>query len=115
MSYQEELSHLSPIETFDPAAFKGDAGTPQGVCDFVLALALSYNDLRDLTSAQNILLDHKPAIGKPSPPLGLFAGLRVALMRAQFGVLHEILQLVEAQAVARADASFARLVKQLTP
>lgn len=48
-SFQDECSELAPLETFDPAAFLGDEAVPQELCNFILSLALIYNDCKDIT------------------------------------------------------------------
>ena len=64
-SFQDECSELAPLETFDPAAFQGDADVPQELCNLVLSLALVYNDCKDVIYS-HILLGES----RPSPPAG---------------------------------------------
>ena len=56
MTYEDIANQLAPLESFDPSVFQGDAVISQKLCDFVLALTIAYNDLRDSTFAL-ILLD----------------------------------------------------------
>ena len=49
------------LETFDPAAFKGDDTVPQDLCAFVLALACIYNDSKNITYVALLLKNSKPA------------------------------------------------------
>lgn len=59
-SFDNECSVLATLETFDPAVFLGDGRVPQSLCDFVLALALIFNDLRDLSYANVLVRDYRP-------------------------------------------------------
>ena len=57
------ISHiyeLAKLQSFDVAAFKGSDDVPQYVCDFVLTLALAFNDLRDLYHVQKLILSENP-------------------------------------------------------
>ena len=69
---------LARLETFDLAAFLGDAATSQALCDFVVALGLVYNDLRDIVSAHILLNEIQPA-GQPAETRewAAFLGLRL--------------------------------------
>lgn len=95
MSFDAKVQDLGPLETFDPSAFLADEDTPQDLCDFVLALALAYNDLRDIFLARILLAEVAPTDSKtPTPHAALSNGLGIALLRAQAGTLHELLKLV---------------------
>ena len=95
MSYKEQIDHLSPLENFDPDAFIGDGKFPQELCDFVLALALAYNDFRDIVSAQRMVLKVAPAnLSTPTPQLGNYGGLIAHLVRLSAGFVHELLNLM---------------------
>jgi hypothetical protein len=54
-SFQEECACLESLETFDPAAFEGNEEVPQKLCNLVLALALIYNDCKNMTYAATLL------------------------------------------------------------
>jgi hypothetical protein len=45
--FREECAMLAQLESFDPEAFQGNAEVPQALCNFVLAIALIYNDCKD--------------------------------------------------------------------
>ncbi len=46
-NFTQEAEQLAPLQTFSREAFVGDSNVPQGICNFVLALALIYNDCKD--------------------------------------------------------------------
>ncbi len=54
--FRQECEMLAAPETFEPEAFRGNEKVPQAVCNFVLVLALIYNDCKDAIYA-HIALD----------------------------------------------------------
>jgi hypothetical protein len=86
-SFQDECSELAPPETFDPAAFLGDEAVPQELCNFILSLALIYNDCKDITYSKLVLGEFRP----PQPPRknrlwGAWTGVDFHIIRALVGV-----------------------------
>jgi hypothetical protein len=70
----DENTQLAALQTFDPKAFVGDSGVPQDLCNFVLALALVYNDCKDgifsnllLTQSNRLVTRNFPALGARIP------------------------------------------------
>ena len=55
------IALLGPIESFEAEVFLGDGRCPQTVCDFVAALALVFNDLRNLSIVVELLQHQKPS------------------------------------------------------
>lgn len=114
MSFLDKAQDLGPLETFDPAAFVSDSETPQALCDFVLALALAYNDLRDIFLARILLQEVSPTDRKtPTPHAALSNGLGIALIRAHAGALHELLNLVAENRAQLAHPAFAKVLGKL--
>lgn len=115
MSYEEEVKKLAPLETFDAGAFVGNDEYPQSLCDFMLSLALAYNDLRDVTLAR-ILFDSIPIPGNdlPTTARGQYGGLRLILTRVQIGLINELFRLVESSRQIVDDPSFGRVCKPLS-
>src|SRR5881392_3380193 len=71
-TYMGEIAKLARLETFDPAAFLSDDKAIREVGDFIVALALAFNDLKDLLFGESLLLAQAPADEKtPSPELGM--------------------------------------------
>ncbi|MBN1825467.1 MAG: hypothetical protein JW958_04305 [Candidatus Eisenbacteria bacterium] len=92
---ESHLSAMADLESFDPVVFRGDDEVPQAVCDFVLALALAYNDLRDLLELHLALNEPKPTELVPyTKQYGAFHGINHHLYRLIVGMLHELMKLV---------------------
>jgi hypothetical protein len=72
----EKIDDLAKLESFDPLAFEADGTASQDVCNFVLTLALIFNDLKDLVYAHVTLQTQKP-IGsfRISRPWGAYSGI----------------------------------------
>ena len=81
-----------------------------------MSLALVYNDLRDIVLANVLRQEVLPEDTKtPSIELGQAAGMSLHLLRLQAGTVHELLQLIAAQASATSHGSFQHLLRLLTP
>jgi hypothetical protein len=112
--YNQEVALLAPLESFDYRAFIGSVEVPQSVCDFVLSLALAYNDPRDSIFVRLLLDRDRLSDTAISPARGHFSGLVIARIRLQAGRVHELLKLVEK---CRADIEhpyFRKVLKQLS-
>jgi hypothetical protein len=94
--FREECEHLAPLETFDPAAFREDTSVPQELCNFVLALALIFNDCKDAVYAHVVLAGLKPERRQRSRLWGAVAGAQLHADRAVAGVVHELFELIRA-------------------
>jgi hypothetical protein len=74
--YERDVALLAALETFDPKAFVGAKEWPQELCNFVLALALAYNDFKDVIFAQALLATVRPTnVERPTTAVGHYAGL----------------------------------------
>lgn len=112
--YAKQIVLLSELESFDPAAFVGNNECPQELCDFVLALALAFNDFRDVVMAQTLLEEIAPADDKTlTPALGNVRGLFAHLSRLGAGILQELGNLIQRSGNVRAHPRFTALVKNL--
>jgi len=115
MGYADQTEALEPLEAFDAAAFHAGKA-PQEVCNFVLSLALVYNDLRDVVLGHVLIQDVAPADTHiKTTRLGQAAGLGIHLLRVQAGIVHELLQLVKDQSRAIGQPAFQELLRLLTP
>ena len=96
MNTLSQKPHASiPLETFNPAAFVADENVPQEVCNFVLALALAYNDIKDVTEAHHRLKEHDPpGLFRKQVDFGMQAGRKVHLIRYQIGLVNELCELI---------------------
>jgi len=92
--HQTIVSRLAPLETFDSNAFVGDATFPQSVCDFVLAMALVYNDFRDVIVARSLLQSITPEGNPLTTERGEVAGRAEHLDRLLAGIVHELTELI---------------------
>ena len=114
--YREANARLAPLETFDPNVFVSDAEFPPEMCHFVLALAVVYNDLRDLMVAYMCLEPILPPMNTgPTPAVGNVMGVSVHLMRSFAGVLHEAFELIRSNSDVVESAKFKQIVSNLHP
>ena len=113
-SFPEESAELATLETFDPAAFEGSERAPQDLCNFVLALALIYNDCKDVIYARLLLGESRP----PHPPRkdrpwGAWMGVDFHIFRALAGVMHELFNLVRNNGAAISHPFMQSVIQQL--
>ncbi|MGZ5442389.1 MAG: hypothetical protein ACXW5U_09825 [Thermoanaerobaculia bacterium] len=111
-TYDEYVSSLATPEALEAAVFRPDGRFSPELCDFVLALAVAYNDLRDVILGWMLLGAVFSDEERPSPRAGQAGGLAIHLFRLITGFLHELLVLVDSSAEARAHPEFARIVKK---
>jgi len=115
MSYSEEIAQLVKLETFDVKAFIGDENVPQSVCDLILAFAVAYNDLKDLTLVKSLLDEQRPEdLETETTELGQFNGVVNSVIRLQAGTLNELISLIEKNNDAINHDSFQRLLVTLS-
>jgi len=73
----KEIAELAPLETFDPNAFVGNHEVPQNICNFLLTLALAYNDCKNGIYSNLLLADFKPTgAPKRSRFWGAYSGIK---------------------------------------
>lgn len=111
--FLEECEKLAALETFDPEAFRGKDDVPQAVCNFVLALALIYNDCKNAIYAHVAIALSKPA-GEPqrNKVWGSIGGVQFHAFRAVAGILHELFNLIRDNEDVLHDAFFDALVNK---
>ncbi|MGE5217164.1 MAG: hypothetical protein ACM3SP_09220 [Chloroflexota bacterium] len=74
----------------------GDDQVPQKICNFVLTLALIYNDCKDGIFSNMILTDSKPKRDfELSRDWGAYNGIKLHYIRLHVALVHELLQLIE--------------------
>ncbi len=114
MPYRKYESSLAPLESFDAQAFTGDGTCPQEVYNFVLALALTYNDFKDIFMAQG-LLDHAAPEGEQGevPSWGQYNALRAHATRLHAGLIHELCNLIRDADKVRDHDLFKKVVRNL--
>jgi hypothetical protein len=105
---------LATLESLDPDAFKGNDAVPQSVCNFVLTLALVFNDLRDLVYLHNLLLSKKPSGQfRISREWGAYNGLWYHSIRLMVALIHEVLNLLHDQQKTYEHPFFKEVLRQI--
>lgn len=89
-----DIEALADLERFDPKAFTARHKSERECANFVLALALAFNDLKDLLSWLSRLNEEAPE-HQISKERGAFGGAHTHLLRLLIGTLHEIMYLIE--------------------
>jgi hypothetical protein len=114
MDYQQLVEELSALESLDSSAFSADATTSQQTCDFVLALALAYNDIRDVILLRGLLREVQPPdLSVRDQAVGLWSGFLTSLLRTEFATVHELLNLIAQNRQVVAEPIFVKLERQL--
>jgi hypothetical protein len=104
------------LETFDPAAFEGNDKIPQELCNFVLALALIYNDCKNMTYAATLLKECKSAANPEKTAVwGTYAGTDRHLFRLMISAVHELFNLIKDHEDVLSHEFFVRVIKQHNP
>jgi len=108
------LYSLAKLETFSPDAFKSDDIVPQDVCNFVLALSLVFNDLRDLIQLHNAIVSQKPeGEFKINRKWGTYNGIWLHSLRLGISLVHEVLNLVNKNSKVLEHTFFKSVLKQI--
>ncbi len=112
--FLEHCEAHAGLQIFDPEAFCADEDVSESVCAFVLALAVIYNDSKDVSYAHELLRELAPS----PPPLhsrawGVFGGMDLHLFRLHIGLLHELFKLIQANEVVLRDDYLRSVVNQL--
>jgi len=114
--FAAESARLAPLETFDPAAFRESAEVPEELCNFVLALAVVYNDFKDAIYAHVALADCKPqGQFRRTRAWGANVGARGHLIRIMMGMVHELLELITKNQTQIEHQFFQSVVQRLGP
>lgn len=96
---------LAPLTRYNPAKIVAKEGkNPLG--EFVLALALAFNDLKGLIDWRQRIFPLKPSDeGELSPRAGEWAGIETQIHRLLVAQMHELLKLIkEFESVASGEA-----------
>jgi hypothetical protein len=115
-TFQEECSELAQLETFDPLAFQADDKVPQDLCNFILTLALIYNDCKDLIYAYMVTAQSSPeGRFKRTRLWGAFSGVQFHTFRTAIGLLHELFKLISKNKSLLMQPFFTSVVGQIAP
>lgn len=113
-SYRSDTAALAPLETFSVRAFAPDEAFPASVCGFVLALAVIYDDLKDIAQADHLLASEVPASQNAyTRERGQVAGIQAHIRRHLSATIYELLRLVEANLVILSEPAFVVTVRNL--
>src|ERR1043165_144516 len=116
IKYTKDVRLLASLETFNREVFVGDTNCPQEVCDLVLAIALAFNDFKDLIYAHTLLFTVAPSdLQARTPEVGQFAGLNLHIARSLAGMLHELMRLLNKNAKVLDHAMIKRVTANLNP
>ena len=107
---------LAPLETFDPEAFRGNDEVPQELCNFIVAITLIYNDLKDAVYVHVSMAGLKPAGPSIRTRLwGALGGVQLHAFRAVAALLHELFSLIQTNRKLLDHSFFLAVLKQLHP
>lgn len=113
--FLKENAQLASLRSFDPSAFAADGKVSQNICNFVLALALIYNDLKDALYAYSLLENSKPAGEfQRRPDWGAYVGIKIHLIRHHIGLVHAICELIRKNQSILDDPLFRAVFMQMT-
>ena len=114
-NFTQETELLAPLQTFSQEAFVGDNNVPQDICNFVLALALIYNDCKDGIFSNLILGESKPSgESQLSRPSGAYSGFMVHYLRLHFSLIQELLNLIAKSQQTIKHPFFNSVIQQLS-
>lgn len=115
-TFQEECSELAQLETFDPLAFQANDKVPQDLCNFILALALIYNDFKDLIYGYMLTEQSRPkGRFKRTRLWGAFSGVQFHIFRSAVALLHELFNLISKNKSVLLQPFFTSILGQIAP
>lgn len=102
---------LAKLQHFDPVVFLSSDKEEQKVCDFILSLALIYNDFCDLLFIFDLHLKNPPSADCPkiSTERGHYVGMQLHIMRLTYSLFRETIYLIN----GRKDILDSDLFKQV--
>lgn len=113
-TFLEECTELAPLETFDPAAFRSNQEVPQELCNFVLALALIYNDFKDLIYSYTVLVESRPdGQFRRTRQWGAWNGVKFHIFRLLVSLLHELFKSIDNSKALLQHPFLVSVLKQL--
>lgn len=104
---------LADLEHVDASVFEGANKEEQAVCDFVLTLALVYNDLKDLLWANKHIQKQSPGVFELSPYVGQVHGMAAHCDRLLHGFFYELLVLIGKTSKQQAHPLFTSVVSRI--
>ncbi len=113
-TFSENASQLVSHLEFDPNAFIGGRKTSQEVCNFILTLALAYNDYKFYMMTFIMLMESKPeGEAQRSAVWGEYIGIKLHIIRLQIGFVHELFNLIEKNKKILEDDFFKETIRMI--
>lgn len=104
---------LSPFKEIDKRIFEGDSNSSDKVCNFLLLLALVYNDLKFIQVSMNLITNSLEQ-SKERKTSGELAGMQFFIYRLNVALLHEFqINIKNNQSIIQSDY-FKSLLNGLT-
>jgi len=121
MNLEENISHLNGLETFDKNVFIEDNLYKQDICNFILALSLIWNDIKNLSLFYEQIKSIEPkgiTIKTPDdmpiiPFFGEISGFKVHIEKLLIAVIHELFNLIRNSKDIIESTCFQYICKQL--
>lgn len=108
------LEELADLRSFNPDVFLSDNKEDQEVCNFVLSLAIIYNDLKNLIWVHHHLTKARPRAEEIlTRYLGEFSGFHLYAHRLIISLFHELLVLIKNKQKSINHKLFQRCVEQI--
>jgi hypothetical protein len=105
---------LAPLESFDPVVFQPSDKEQKRVAGFVLALALSHNDLGDVAAVWGLLLKQEPPKPfRPTPAVGQYFGILHHLHRQYIALLFAFFDCINDNQDLLHQAVFEKVIQQM--
>jgi hypothetical protein len=112
MSY--DFSQLTRHKEFDPKAFIKDEEISQNLCNFVLALALAYNDFKFYSYSLHDFRKAKPrGPSKKNSTWGEYNGIELHIIRLHIGFVNELFILIQQNREAISHPFLKKVVRSL--
>lgn len=106
--------NLAALKHFDPRVFQFLGKNEQEVCNFILMLALIYNDFKDLSWAYVHMDKCKPpTTPQATPHIGQYAGMNLHLTKLFHSLLFEFTKLIKNSSDVLNHQLFAKILQQI--
>ena len=117
----DHLKDLSPLDTFDKNVFIENDKYSQGLCNFILTLALIWNDIKNLLTLYKFMNKQLPKdiqVDKPEdmpiePLWGEISGFKIFLEKHVVSIIHELFNLISNSKKEIESDQFKWIFKQL--